>query len=211
MVFSTQTLTEFLDEVASPTPTPGGGSASAVAGALGSALAEMVAGLTVGKDKYAAVEAEMKATATQAAALRERLLELATQDARAYTAVIDALRLPRQTDEEKATRTQAVQLALQKAAEIPLDTLRACRDTLLLCQQVVEQGNRNAVTDAGVGAFLAAAAAQGAALNVRVNLGSIRDAEFAQRIGDELERLHKETQELATQIAVVVDQRVSLG
>ncbi len=176
---SEQTLPEFLDEVASAAPTPGGGTVSAVAGALAAALATMVARLTVGKKKYADAEARMRDVERGAEACRRELLELAAADARAYEAYRAAARSSSRTPEETATRARAITDAARAAAEVPLRTAEACVRALELIEAVAEAGNENAVSDAGVAAWLARAGAEGAALNVRINLPSVSEVERA--------------------------------
>jgi len=172
-----QALPEFLDEVASAAPTPGGGSVSAVAGALAAALASMVARLTIGKKKYADAEGRMREAEAGAEACRRELLELAAADARAFEAYRAAGRMSARTPEETATRARAMADAALAAAEVPLRTAEACVGALEWIQAVAEAGNENAVSDAGVAAWLARAGAEGAALNVRINLPSVSDAE----------------------------------
>lgn len=168
-----ETMAGFLGRVASPDPTPGGGSVAAHAGALGAALAQMVAGLTVGRKKYAAVEGEMKDLAQEAARLRQALSALVVRDAEAYEAVRGAYGLPQDTPDQQAARSAAIRAALLGAAEVPLETARACVQVAMLAAAVAERGNRNAVTDACVAALLAEAACKGAAFNVRINVASL--------------------------------------
>ena len=169
---------DFLAALASGEPTPGGGSAAALAGALGAALAAMVARLTVGRKRYGDVQAPMQALIPQAEQLRSRLTQLVDEDAAAFDEVRAAYQLPKETAEQQASRNAAIQAALQTASRTPLETLAACLDTLRLLEQVATLGNLNAVTDAAVGGLLAWAGLQGAALNVRVNLTGIDDPDF---------------------------------
>ena len=165
-------LSAFIGDIAGPAPVPGGGSVSAHAGALAAALAQMVAGLTVGKKKYASVEPEMKALAIKAAALVTRCSSLVQQDADAYTGVSNAYKLPK---EGPGSETRAAQIAdaLIEAARVPLETAEACADAAELAAVVAQDGNSNAVSDAGVAALLAEAGARGAAYNVRINVASL--------------------------------------
>jgi glutamate formiminotransferase/formiminotetrahydrofolate cyclodeaminase len=169
------TAPDFLSEVASSEPVPGGGSVAAYAGALAAALTRMVAGLTVGKKKYAAVEAEMTVVASSAALLADSLSRLVERDAAAYAAVSAAYRMPRNSDAETAARNDAIESALLGAAEVPLETLRLCVEAATLAASAAAKGNTNAVTDAGVAALLAEAGARGAAYNVRINVASLAD------------------------------------
>lgn len=181
-----QTLSDFVDSVASANPTPGGGTVSAVAGALAAALAAMVARLTVGRKKYADVDAEFKGIMTQAEDLRARLVKLADADARAYGAVSAAYGIPK---DRAAERTAAIQHALLHASQVPLESLRACREVAALAVRCAEAGNRNAVSDAGVAAMLADAAASGAAYNVRINIVGMPDPAAAAHLVAEASEL----------------------
>ena len=171
-------LNTFISSLASGEPTPGGGSAAALAGALGAALAAMVGRLTAGRPKYATVDEQMQSAIVEADTLRSRLLALVDEDAAAYDQVRAAYRLPKETVEQQATRTAAIQQALQGASRTPLATVEACLAVLRLAEQVVRSGNPNAATDGAVGALLAHAGLRGAALNVRVNLSGIDDVTF---------------------------------
>ena len=167
------TLQGFLDEVASPSPTPGGGTVAAVAGALAAALAGMVAGLTLGKKKYAAAEPAMRELRARAATVQNALLGLGRRDAEAFDAVLRARRMPTATAAEAEARDRAVRAAELEAARVPLETARACLDVLELAALAAAQGNANAISDAGVAGLLARAAAEGALLNVEINLKSL--------------------------------------
>ncbi len=169
---------ELLAALAMPTPAPGGGSVSALAGALGAALVAMVAGLTIGRERYAGVQDEVIAIAHRAETLRNSLSESIDVDADAYLSVMAAYRLPKESTEQKAARAAQVQTALRRAAEVPLSVAEVCLETLVLASRAATLGNRNAVSDAAVGALMAHAGLQGAARNVRTNFRSIEDAAF---------------------------------
>ena len=170
-----ESLSGFVGSVASPSPTPGGGSVAAHAGALGAALAQMVAGLTVGKKKYAAVDAEMREVAVRAAAVGNTLAALVARDASAYAIVAAAYRLPSESAAQQAEKAARIDDALVHAAEVPLETARACADVAELALLVTEKGNTNAASDAGVAALLAEAGCVGASYNVRINVSSLSD------------------------------------
>ena len=170
-----ESLAGFVAGVAAPVPTPGGGSVAAHAGALGAALAQMVAGLTVGRRRYAAVEGEMREAALRAASLGNALAPLVARDAAAYAAVGAAHRLPAESPEAAAARERAIVEALHGAAEVPLETARLAADVAELAADLAERGNANAVSDAGVAALLAHAACRGAAYNVRINVAALPD------------------------------------
>ena len=165
----------FVAAVASPEPVPGGGSVAAYAGALAAALTRMVTGLTLGKKKYAAVESEIAEIASSAATLMEKLEGLVATDAVVYSGVSTAYKMPKGTEAEADARKQAITTALLAAAEVPLETARACAGVADLAAAVAEKGNSNAITDAGVAALLADAGCKGASYNVRVNVASLDD------------------------------------
>jgi len=178
------TPSDFLKAIASSDPVPGGGSVAAYAGALGAALARMVTGLTIGRKKYAAVEAEMCLLATEADNLTSQLSKLVDRDADAYALVSAAYKLPKDSDSALASRDAEVTKALLGAAEVPLETARVCARVADLAMTVAANGNTNAVTDAGVAALLAEAGCKGAAFNVRVNVSALSD----KSLGADLER-----------------------
>ena len=169
----------FLDELASSAPTPGGGGAAAYCGALASALASMVGNLTVGKKKYAAVEADVLVALEKLAGVRERLLELVDEDAEAFGPLAAAYRMPKETPGERAAKNAALQAALVDACEVPLEIMRACAEVIALCEFLAANGSRLALSDVGVGALFAGAALQGASLNVFANVASMDDEERA--------------------------------
>ncbi len=171
-------VTTFMDELASDAPAPGGGSVAALSGAMGAALVSMVCNLTVGKKKYAEVEEEIQAILAQSEELRLRLQGLIADDIQVYTNVIAAYRLPRETEDEKAARSAAIQEALKKAEAVPMRVAEACVEVMDLCRPVGEKGNINAVSDAGVAVLMAEAGLRSAALNVLINLGAIQDEGF---------------------------------
>jgi glutamate formiminotransferase/formiminotetrahydrofolate cyclodeaminase len=168
-------VSAFTAAVASAAPAPGGGSVAAHAGALAAALAQMVAGLTVGRKKYAAVDEEMRTLALRAAALGNDLAALVDRDARAYEAVSAAYKLPKEPAEAAAIRAQAIAEALVGATLVPLETARAAAAVAELAAAAAVQGNTNAASDAGVAALLAEAATRGAAYNVRINVAAMED------------------------------------
>lgn len=165
-------VASFFDSVASPTPTPGGGTVSAFVGALAATLPTMVAGLTLGKKKYAAHEEAMKEVRRKAAMLRGRLLGLARKDSEAFEAVLRARKLSQASPAETEAREKAMAVADLEATRVPLETAQACLEVLELAAEVAERGNLNAVSDSGVAGLLAHAASEGALLNVEINLKS---------------------------------------
>ena len=186
------TVTGFCDITASDAPAPGGGSVSALAGTLAAALGEMVARLTVGKEKYAQVQPEMERLLEELPPLRQRLLEAIDRDSRAFDRYMAALTLPKGTPEEKEARKNAMQEGLKEAAQVPLEVARAAVSLFPALELVVTRGNSNAVTDGMVGTMLARSAVLGALFNVRVNLGSIHDAAFVEALDRETRMLQEQ-------------------
>jgi glutamate formiminotransferase / formiminotetrahydrofolate cyclodeaminase len=198
-------LSGFVSSVASPTPTPGGGSVSAHVGALAAALAQMVAGLTVGRKKYAAVDAEMKQIALDAADVGNQLSALVEADARAYTAVSNAYKLPKEPEDAAVRRTEAITEALLGASRVPLETARACARVAELAAAVAVKGNTNAVSDAGVAALLAEAACRGAAFNVRINVAALEDKSRGAPLAAEATEVVARTAKFAAQAIAAVE------
>ena len=198
----------YLDALAAGVPTPGGGSAAALAGAMGAALVSMVANYTVGRPKFAAVEAEVAAALADAEAARTGLRRLMAEDEAAYAAYTAAAKRPRGTDEEKRTRSRAVQRALRGAAAPPLAMARTCRRVLDLAATVAGAGNPLLASDAGVAALLAEAALRASAINVRVNLGQVRDGAFVAGAEAELAGLLEGTAALKERVLARVGERM---
>lgn len=169
----------FIDELASKSPTPGGGGASAYCGALASALASMVGNLTVGKKRYAAVETEIQETLQRLDTLRDNLLELIDKDAEAFEPLSRAYGLPQATPEEQAYKTLVMQQALVGATEVPLAIMGACAEVIKLTEIMAYKGSRLALSDAGAAAILAKAALEAASLNIYINAPSLEDTEQA--------------------------------
>lgn len=199
-IYPQESLQTYLDDAASGKPAPGGGSVSACVGALGAALVSMVCNLTLGKEKFAAVEQQVTDLVGKADDVRARLEKLLQDDTVAYNGVIAAYRLPKETDEEKAARHTAVQEGLIVAADVPLNICREAVEVARLSKVAAEIGNPGAVTDAGIGAILAEAAAQGGALNVAINLGSIDDQAYVAAARAEMDTILKETADLRAEV-----------
>lgn len=184
-------VTDFLDKVAGSDPVPGGGSVAALSGALASALGAMVARLTVGKKNYEASWAEMERVVADLSAAREGFMADIDRDSEAYDRVFACFKMPKATDEEKAARSAAIQEATRQAALVPMEVARKAFALMPALACVARNGNRNAVTDACVAMMSARNAVLGALLNVRINLGSLKDKEFVaalQAEADDLER-----------------------
>jgi formiminotetrahydrofolate cyclodeaminase len=186
---------EFLLVTAGDDPVPGGGSVSALCGALSAALGQMVAQLTVGKKKYAEQEESMKETAAVFSTYLDEFAKDIDADSEAYDTVFAAFKLPKETDEEKAFRTQKIQEATKVAAEVPLQVAKKAFRVMDFIHIVAKTGNQNAVTDACVAMMCARTAVLGALLNVKINLSSIRDGEFVARMREEVDILEKGAKE----------------
>jgi formiminotetrahydrofolate cyclodeaminase len=199
----------FLDELASQSATPGGGSAAAIIGAMGAALVAMVCNLTIGKKKYAEVEDEMRALLAKAEALRHRLTGMIEDDVKAFDAVMGAYGMAKETDAEKAARGAAIQEALKLATEVPLRCCHAAREVIDLAAAVSAIGNLNVISDAGVGVLAAYAALRSAALNVYTNAKMITDKTFAEAKVKELERLLSGAEEVTEKAYELVKGKLS--
>src|ERR1700726_708737 len=170
-----------LDDLASERPTPGGGGAAAVCGAIGAALVSMVANLTIGKKNYEAVWEDLEAVNAKAEALRGELTGAIEEDAVAFNSVMAAYGLPRATEEEKAKRAASIQAALKDATLAPLRAVKACFEVMRLAAAAAEKGNLNVISDAGVAVLSANAGLRSAALNVFTNAKAIKDRDFAEK------------------------------
>ncbi|PKQ27964.1 MAG: methenyltetrahydrofolate cyclohydrolase [Candidatus Anoxymicrobium japonicum] len=171
-------IIDFLDRLASSSPEPGGGSASALAAALGAALVSMVANLTTGREKYADVQDSIIELVNSSEKARATLENLVQKDTEVYGVLAAAFKMPRETDEEKTKRDVAVQAALKRATLVPYAIAEQCLEVAKLSEIAADIGNVNAVSDAGVAALLADASAGCAALNVKINLKSVKDEAF---------------------------------
>ncbi|NDV94571.1 methenyltetrahydrofolate cyclohydrolase [Dysgonomonas sp. 521] len=183
---------EFLAKTAGSDPVPGGGSIAALNAAIASALTEMVANLTIGKKKYEDKEEMMKKIAGIATNYQASFIKDIDADSDAYNKVFDAFKLPKETDEEKAERSNQIQAATKIAAEVPMEVARKAVDIMDIIAQVAENGNQNAVTDACVAMMTARTAALAAILNVKINLSSIKDIEYVALMTQEANYLESE-------------------
>lgn len=179
----------FLDELASSAPAPGGGSVAALAGALGAALISMVNNLTIGKEKYASVQDDVSALLKKSESLRKKLADLLEEDVAVYTKLAQTMKMPRGTEEQKTARAKAMDRDLKAAADVPLRVAEACVSVMELCLPAAEKGNVNAVSDVGVGILMAEAGLRSAALNVLINLGWIKDAQYVSETRKKLNTL----------------------
>ena len=187
------TIKEFINKVISNDPVPGGGSVSALNGALAGALAAMVANLTIGRKKYAEVNDIMVELSSRFEKLSSRLIEDVDRDSDAYNRVFAAFKMPKETDEEKQARSEAIQRETQNAAQVPMEVARAVYEVLPMIDTVAQKGNSNAVTDACVSMMCARTAILGALLNVRINLTSIKDETFVNAMREEADTIEAHT------------------
>ncbi len=201
----------FLEATAAGSATPGGGAVAALAGALAVALAGMVARLTIGKKKYAAVEAPMKDSAARADGLRDKLTASIDEDSAAFEEVMKALKLPKETPEEMNERSTQIQIATQHATLVPLHTARLCLEALGLIHFVAANGNLNAMSDAASAAFMARAAIDAAGMNVRINAATLEDKSQAQRYVEEWKNIQAQALLRVDQVLAEVENRAALA
>lgn len=187
-----QRVIDFVAATASKEPTPGGGAIAALTAATGAALAEMVANLTFGKKGYEAVQTEMEALQAKAEEIRNRMLELSQADADVFNIFMNALGLPKNTDEEKAARTAAIQQAYKDAAMVPFEIGELANQIFDLAELASRKGNQNLITDGIIAAINARAAVKSAFLNVRINLSGIKDESFVAELTSKMYAIEKD-------------------
>lgn len=182
MGFSTVPCNEFVEVLGSKAPVPGGGGASALVGAVGTALGNMVGALTVGKKKYADVEEEMKELMAKATTLQDELLHLIERDAEVFEPLSKAYGMPRETEEEKAEKARVMEIVLKDACSVPMEIMEKCCEAIDLIVEFAAKGSALAISDAGVGAAFCKAALEGASLNVYINTKSMKKREYAEEL-----------------------------
>lgn len=207
-----KSVKEYISQTASGEPTPGGGSVAALAGSLGAALTSMVNNLTVGKKVYEELPAETKSKIQtnfeEIKELLDQLNGIIDEDTHAFTKVMEAFKLPKETDEEKEARTQAIQDGYKVALEVPLRCAKKCLRVLELQDIFAEYGNVHAITDVGVGTLLAYTGVEGALFNVTINLASIKDEAYKKEKEKEVEQVLKKAKELKEELLAVVYNRL---
>ena len=198
-MYSEKPLRFFMDKLCSNSPSPGGGSASALTGAIAASLSGMLAALTINKKGYEEVQPEMKEILARSSELKEGLLDLLQKDTEAFDDAAKAFKLPKETEEEKKKRAQAIEEGLKKATEVPLAIMEQSRDVALLAQKVFKKGNIMAISDGAISALFAEAAATGAMINVRINFSWMKDQEYIESVEkrlssilDEMKRIKEE-------------------
>ena len=193
-------LGNFTELVAAGTPAPGGGSVAAYCGVLAASLGQMVCNLTIGKQKYAEAEPRLRAVRSELEGLGARLRELIAEDAASFEAVLRAYRLPKDSDEQKAERAAQIQIALQGAVDVPVETAQRGFDILRLLGELADIGNPNALSDVAVGARLAQVAIRGASYNISVNLDSISDRVAADTTREQMKGMIDQSKTIAEQV-----------
>jgi glutamate formiminotransferase/formiminotetrahydrofolate cyclodeaminase len=204
------TTRDFVDEVSSESPAPGGGSVAALAGSLCAALAAMVASLTVGKQGYQKVWEEMSDLAEKGQEIKDRLSRAVDEDTNAFNDLMEAMRLPKATPEQKTVREKAMEEGYKKAAAVPLQTAKTCLEAMELSLAAAQKGNANSASDAGVAALMARAGVEGAALNVLINLGSISDRNFRDSHVAECQELNRRSAELCQAVQQAVMRNIKI-
>ncbi|MGB9814032.1 MAG: cyclodeaminase/cyclohydrolase family protein [Thermovenabulum sp.] len=203
-MFVDKTVKDFISILSSKEPVPGGGGAAALAGAIGNALGSMVGNLTVGKEKYKDVEPEVIEILNKAKELQENLLSLIDEDAQVFSEVAKAYKLPKNTEEERKQKEEALKNALKNACQVPIKIMENSLEALKLQRRLAEIGSKLAISDVGVGALLLKAAVLSGKLNVVINLNGIDDEEFVRKISEYIERICKEAENLADEAYKIV-------
>ena len=201
-------VSNFLDELASNSPTPGGGSVAALAGALGVALISMVGNLTVGKKKYEDVEEDIKKIVSSSERLRYELSQLIEEDIKVFNNFMATYKMPKETEDEKRVRTEKIQEALIEAAKVPLRVAYKCLDILNLSKEVAEKGNINVVSDAGVAVLMAEAALESAILNVKINLRMIKDEKVRTELSSSIKEILLKEKGQKEKVLEIVEEKI---
>jgi len=198
--FSTTPCNEFVEVLATKAPVPGGGGASALVGAIGTALGNMVASLTVGKKKYADVEEEMYALKVKCDILQKELLKLIERDAEVFEPLALAYGMPKETDEEKAEKARVMEIVLKDACSVPMEIMEKCCEAIDIIKEFAAKGSVIAISDAGVGAAFCKAALEGASLNVYINTKSMKDREYANALNAKADAMLEKYPKIADEI-----------
>lgn len=201
-------IRDFVKRLASDSPTPGGGSAAALCGALSGSLSAMVCNLTIGKEKYEDVRSEMEKALNDSSSIIERLMELVDEDSEAYQSVIAALRLPKENEDERRKRMDAMQNALRRAIAVPTEVMELSLEAMKVAYLVTRKGNRSAVSDAGSAAMLAFASLHAAMMNVKINLKEVEDKDFKDSVKERLSEMEEEAELLRLDVVNEVDSKL---
>lgn len=197
---------EFTEELASNSPAPGGGSVAALSGALAAGLVAMVCRLTIGKKKYESVEELMEKTLAQVETFQRSLTCLVDDDTEAFNQVMAAFKLPRETPDQKSQRSCAIQVAFKNAADIPFRVSQHCFEVLMLINDIAGKANANALSDIGVAAEASVTGLRGALMNVRINLGSITDAEYTAQKQQQANQFYQDALQIKNRIDQIIEQ-----
>lgn len=207
-----KTVKEFVEELASSSPAPGGGSVSAISASLASALTSMVCNLTVGKKSYNELEEDKKAsideTLKACEELKFKFLDLMNEDTEVFLELMKTFKMPKDTEEEKKVRSEKIQLGYKKSLEVPLSTAKAAFELYKYILIAAQYGNKNAVSDAGVAALMTQSAIEAAILNVKINMSSIKDEEYKNGIGKDIENISSESTRLREEILKIVNSKI---
>jgi len=201
-------VSNFLDELASNSPTPGGGSVAALAGALGAALISMVGNLTVSKKKYENLEEDIKKIISSSEKLRYELSQLIEEDIKAFNNFMATYKMPKETEDEKKIRAEKIQEALIEAAKVPLKTAYKSLDIMILSQEVAEKGNINVISDAGVAVLMAEAALESAVLNVKINLRMIKNEKIREELSSSIKELLLKEKGQKEKVLEIVEEKI---
>ena len=203
-----KSLQKYLEELSSNSPTPGGGNVAALCGALSASLGTMVCNLTIGKKKYLDVETEMNEMKVKLNVYVDKFLSLAKYDNEAFERVMDAFKLPKETDEQKKLRIEAIEKSTLEAASVPADVIRNCREIIPFLETISKKGNQNSLSDAGVAVAVIAAASEGAFLNVLINYSSLSEKQKAAGLLTQAENLNNEVKEEARYILDAISSKI---
>lgn len=201
---------EFIEVLASKEPVPGGGGAAALMGAIGMALGNMVGNLTVGKEKYKDAEKEVYEIMKKARNLQDHLLKLVDEDAEVFKDVAAAYKMPKETEEQKKRKEEAMQKALKKACSVPLDIMKSASEAIKLQRRLADIGSKLAISDVGVGTYCLKAALLSGRMNVLINLNGITDKDFVKKTSEEMELLVKQSIEIADETNKIVEQKLKV-
>ena len=208
MGFTKNTCEEFVDVLASKAPVPGGGGASALVGAIGMALGNMVGSLTVGKKKYADVEADIIALKEKATALQADFLRLVDADAEAFEPLSKAYGMPKETEEQKAEKARVMAIVLKDACAVAMEIMEKCCEAIDVIEEFAAKGSALAISDAGVGVVFCKAALLGASLNVYINTKSMADKEYAASLNEKADKMIADYSKKADEIFAAVNARL---
>ena len=203
-----RTLADFLDIAASNEPAPGGGAVAALSGALACSMISMVCNLTVGKKKYSDVQDEIEKLLSRTETLRKHFQDLIQQDSEAFSDVMGAMQMPKQSENESTLRKEALQHALQKATHVPLRTMEYSAESVKIAHRVAQIGNKNVISDIGVAAIMAEAALHSGWLSIAANLEAIDDQEFVDRISDHAEQILDDIDGVADETVEIVEDKI---